>query len=117
MVAKCTCKGARGIGNFYSLGTIHITRIPPRPFSEKEHGLLKTFADQAVIAIQNSRLFHETRESLERQTATAKILNVIASSPSDVQPVLDAIGSSSMPGKFLQIRTRGISCVATRSTC
>ncbi len=96
---------ARRAGNFSMLiapmvwdnqgiGTIHVSRAPPRPFSAKEHGLLKSFADQAVIAIQNSRLFHETRESLERQTATAEILNVIASSPSDVQPVFDAIVNS-----------------------
>src|SRR5271166_2738177 len=76
------------------IGTIHVVRFPPVPFSDKDAALLKTFADQAVIAIQNARLFNETQEALGRQTATADVLKVIASSPSDVQPVFDAIAAN-----------------------
>jgi GAF domain-containing protein/CheY-like chemotaxis protein len=73
------------------IGTIDIARRPARRFSAEELAQLQTFADQAVIAIQNARLFNQTQESLARQTATSDVLRVISESPTDVQPVFDII--------------------------
>ncbi|HEU4923917.1 MAG TPA: GAF domain-containing protein, partial [Burkholderiales bacterium] len=74
-----------------ALGTILLRRTEVRPFEDKHVALLRTFADQAAIAIENARLFNETKESLEQQTATSEILRVISDSPADVKPILQAV--------------------------
>ena len=72
------------------------SRVAPRyaPSPRRRSSYFETFADQAVIAIENVRLFNELKESLEQQTATSEILGVIASSPTDIQPVLDTVAKN-----------------------
>ena len=98
-----------------AIGTITVGAREPGPFGESRIALVKTFADQAVIAIENVRLFKELEvrnrdltEALEQQTATSEILRVISQSPTNVQPVFDTIAAAT-----LKLCTAGTAVVAT----
>src|SRR6266852_1237292 len=97
--ASCRCRCSEGS----LVGAINTWRREPRAFTDKQVALLKTFADQAVIAIENARLFKELEvrnrdltAALDRQTATGDVLRIIAQSPTELQPVLEVIAMSAL---------------------
>ena len=94
-----------------ALGALWVGRRQKGAFGEKQIALLKTFAEQAVIAIENARLFNETKDALEQQRASGEVLSAITSSIADVGPVFDVILGNCQ--RILGARNVGVTLLAT----
>ena len=90
-IGHFSCAWAPMMWEGRGVGSIAVLRQPPQAMSDKELALVKTFADQAVIAIQNARLFNETKEALDRQTATSEVLKTISRTAFELGPVLQTL--------------------------
>ena len=95
--------------NGQGIGSLSLYLSAAVGLTERERRLLETFADQAVIAIQNARLFNETQEALEQQTASAEVLKVISGSVADAQPVFQAIVESCL--RLFDVNDAGIAVI------
>ncbi len=99
-----------------AIGVIHIRRLEVRPFTDKQIKLLETFADQAVIAIENVRLFQELNENRwNSRPRRVRFLGVIASSPTDIQPVLDIVAENA--ARLCEATDASDSSVSTVTSC
>ena len=119
LTASRTVVGVPMLRDGRSIGGMVLARYQVRPFEEHELDLVQTFADQAAIAIENVRLFNETKEALERQTAISEVLRAISGSAFDIRPVMETVITNAarlsdgaamlmLPSKHMTLRSGNI---------